>query len=189
MKDALDTDTTGIILCGGRGRRVADSDKPLLSYAGRRLIEWVFQALEPQVQSLLISANRNLEVYRQYAPVITDDKPGYHGPLEGIASCLRRVDSTLTFVAPGDCPHLAAGLVTTLARALGNADAAIAHDGQRTQPLHMLLRTSTVNGLEDFLQSEDHSVRGWTATLKTVEVDCSHIAASFRNVNTPEDFA
>ncbi|MCZ6644300.1 MAG: NTP transferase domain-containing protein, partial [Gammaproteobacteria bacterium] len=80
---------TGIVLCGGEGRRVADADKPLLDYRGRPLIEWVLDALKPQVERLLISINRNDENYATYASVVSDDLPAYAGPLAGVVTCLK----------------------------------------------------------------------------------------------------
>ena len=97
---------TGIVLCGGEGRRVAGADKPLLNYHGRPLIEWVLDALKPQVDRLLISTNRNSESYAAYGRVIADELPPYAGPLAGIVSCLRRCPTELAFVCPGDVPHL-----------------------------------------------------------------------------------
>ena len=66
-------DITGVILAGGRGSRLGGVDKGLVPLHGRPLIEHVIDALRPQVGALLISANRNHDIYASYGyPVVAD---------------------------------------------------------------------------------------------------------------------
>ena len=58
-------DVTGVVLAGGRARRMGGEDKGLIELAGRRMVEFVVDALRPQVGALLINANRNPEHYRK----------------------------------------------------------------------------------------------------------------------------
>ena len=63
---------TGLVLAGGAARRLQaahpGADKGLLPLSGRPLIAWVIDNLAPQVQDLVISANRHLDDYRQLVP-------------------------------------------------------------------------------------------------------------------------
>jgi intracellular sulfur oxidation DsrE/DsrF family protein len=52
-----------VVLAGGEGRRMGGADKGLLAYQGYPLIEWVLTAVTPQVDEVVISANRNLDRY------------------------------------------------------------------------------------------------------------------------------
>ena len=64
---------TGGILAGGQATRMGGADKGLQLLHGLPLYLHIAQKLSPQVASILISANRNLERYRQSQyPVITD---------------------------------------------------------------------------------------------------------------------
>ena len=75
-------DITGVILAGGRARRMGGADKGLVLFNGKPLIEYVIDALEPQVGCLLINANRNHEIYRSYKfDVISDELEDYCGQL------------------------------------------------------------------------------------------------------------
>ena len=79
---------TGLVLAGGAARRLQaahpGADKGLLPLSGRPLIAWVIDNLAPQVQSLVISANRHLDDYRQLGhPVLPDRLPDMPGPLAG----------------------------------------------------------------------------------------------------------
>ncbi len=93
----------GLVLAGGAGRRMGGTDKGLIELDGRPLLQWVAEALCPQVASLLISANRHQERYAEFGwPVITDSPFGqssssslssnpYQGPLAGIATALVQI--------------------------------------------------------------------------------------------------
>ena len=56
---------TGLVLAGGQGRRMGGIDKGLQELEGRPLAQWVLDRLSPQVGSVLISANRNLDRYAE----------------------------------------------------------------------------------------------------------------------------
>jgi molybdopterin-guanine dinucleotide biosynthesis protein A len=74
---------TGLILAGGRGRRLGGIDKGLLDLNGEPLVQRVAQRLAGQVGRPLLSANRNLDRYRAlgFAP-LTDD-PRARVPFDG----------------------------------------------------------------------------------------------------------
>jgi molybdopterin-guanine dinucleotide biosynthesis protein A len=65
----------GVILAGGRGSRLDGMDKGLLEIDGRKLIEHCVATIRPQVNTIIISANRNLAVYRQFADIVLPDTP------------------------------------------------------------------------------------------------------------------
>ncbi|MCZ6855560.1 MAG: molybdenum cofactor guanylyltransferase [Gammaproteobacteria bacterium] len=182
---------TGIVLCGGEGRRVADADKPLLDYRGRPLVEWVLDALKPQVERLLISTNRNDENYATYASVVSDDLPAYAGPLAGVVACLKCCNTELAFICPGDAPHLPVDIVPEMLKAYreSGVDVAVAHDGVQRQNLHLLLSRNMIDSLSHYLAQGRRSVHGWLDELAVVEVDFSDQTSSFRNLNDPEDFS
>ena len=178
---------TGLILCGGRGQRVGGADKPLLEFQGRPLVARVAAMLAPQVQRVLISANRNPERYGAYGPVVADALPDYAGPLAGISAALDIVTTPLLFACPGDGPSLPGNIVSRLAAALKSGEAAVAHDGTRRQPLYLLLRTDCRASLKRYLESGRRSVHGWLENLDASDVQIEETGA-FRNINDPADF-
>ncbi|HCN68163.1 MAG TPA: molybdenum cofactor guanylyltransferase MobA, partial [Candidatus Accumulibacter sp.] len=58
-----DSGISGVILAGGLGRRMGGVDKGLQELHGRPLVAWVIERLAPQVDELLINANRNAQRY------------------------------------------------------------------------------------------------------------------------------
>jgi molybdopterin-guanine dinucleotide biosynthesis protein A len=67
---------TGLILAGGQGSRMGGVDKGLQPLQGRPLVEHAIARLRPQVGSLAISANRNVDIYRRYGFPVWIDSPG-----------------------------------------------------------------------------------------------------------------
>lgn len=183
---------TALVLAGGRGQRMGGSDKGLLTVAGRPLIELVLEAVRPQVGQVLISANRNHVRYRAYGhPVLPDPMEDYQGPLAGFLAGMRAADTPYLATLPCDGPLLGDDFVTRLAAALASAaaDVAVAHDGQRLQPVNALMRTSLLPSLEDFLAAGDRKIDLWYARHHWVSADFSDAPQQFVNVNTPEDRA
>ena len=75
---------TGVVLAGGQGSRMGGVDKGLVPFRGRPLVEHVIERLRPQVDTILINANRNPEAYAAFGhPVISDEIEGFAGPLAG----------------------------------------------------------------------------------------------------------
>jgi molybdopterin-guanine dinucleotide biosynthesis protein A len=180
----------GLVLAGGQARRMGGTDKGLLPLAGRPMVEHVLEALRPQVATILLSANRNHELYARYGyPVIADDLGDYQGPLAGVATALRQHGAEYLATVPCDAPLLPSDLVARLRAACeaDDADAAVASDGRRSQPVFMLLRSRVAPALEAYLAGGGRRVDAWLGQLRAVEVDFSDEAVAFANVNDPDE--
>lgn len=180
---------TAIVLCGGGGRRFNGRDKPLELLAGRPLVAHVLDRLEPQVSSLVISANRNLDDYRQFGHPVLEDQMVDRGPLAGIQAALPRLEKQWLFVCPGDAPFLPVDLIERLRTGLkGGVDVVVPHDGERVQHLFMLLERRMAERVGPYLAEGGRSVGGWLADLEVAEVPVNDPAA-FTNVNTADELA
>lgn len=182
--------TTGLVLAGGQARRMGGQDKGLIDLAGRPMIEHVLDALGPQVDRLVINANRNLEHYARYGhPVLPDTLAGFAGPLAGVLSALGRIETDYLLTAPCDCPLLAPDLAACMhsALAVAGADIAVAHDGARQQPVFLLLHRGLAADLEQYLGEGERKIDLWFARHRLVEADLSHRPESFINVNDPDE--
>ena len=190
MTDLDSQQITAVILAGGMGRRMGGQDKGQLILNGRRLIEYVLEAIEPQVKTILINANRHQAEYARYGySVIPDVLQGYQGPLAGFASGMRAATTPYIVTLPCDGPFSAPDLVARLATALQNmhADISVAHDGERLQPVYALLPTKFQSSLEDFLATGERKIDRWYAQHNMAIADFSDAVKSFRNINTPQD--
>lgn len=166
------------------------TDKGLVDLAGRPLIEWVMESLQPQTRHLLINANRNRARYAGYGyPVIADQIGDYCGPLAGFAAGLKTCETDYLVTCPCDSPLVPADLVSRLYQALQDNDAeiAVAHNGERLQPVFALLSRYLLASLESYLHEGGRKIDRWYEQHKMAEVDFSDHPEAFLNINTPED--
>lgn len=167
-------------------------DKGLLPFADETLIGHVVKAILPQVGSVLISANRNLEEYQRLGfPVIADPLDDFQGPLAGFLAGLEEMRTEYLLTLPCDGPFVVANLAQRLAAGLTAADAeiAVAQDGQRLQPVYALLHRGVVSDLRQALEQGERKIDRWYPRNRWVTVDFSDVPAQFSNINTPEDYA
>lgn len=183
---------TAIILAGGRATRMGGTDKGLVELAGRPMIAHVLAVLAPQVERVLINANRNRERYAEFGhPVIADLDDGFLGPLAGLAAGLQAATTPLVLTAPCDCPLLPVDLVARLRTALAAADAEIAvpFDGERLQPVFALVRRELAGSLAGYLAGGDRKIDRWFAQHRLARADFSDRPETFVNVNDPAERA
>ena len=182
------TSITVAILAGGAGTRLGGADKGLQLLHGRPMVEHVVTIMRPQCATLLICANRNFIHYERFAPVLADENPGFKGPLAGIATALAQCTTEWLLTVSVDTPSPPGDLAARLSSGIGGRNVAVAHDGSRRQPLFALYSRTLVDSARAALAC-DLAVWRWQDRENAVDVDFSDSAASFRNLNTPEDFA
>ena len=185
MKEAI----SGVILAGGQGRRMGGADKGLLELRGRPLVAWVAEHLAPQVDELLINANRNLESYHPLGRrIVTDRYPDFAGPLAGLHAALGQASHALVATAPCDSPFLPEDLVARLRAALesSGAELAVAKTAGQPHPVFSLVRREVLDGLTAFLDAGGRKVDAWYAALSAVEVPFADERA-FANINTLDE--
>ena len=185
------TDITGVILCGGSARRFDGRDKPLALLRGSMLVEHVRQRLAPQVGAVVISCNRNLDVYRRWGDTVVTDSVPERGPLGGLLAAMQAATTPLVFACPGDAPLLPPTLIERLARTLDGrtADVAYPHDGERPQHLFLLVRRDASERLRQYLDAGGRAVHEWAERMHAVRLDARSDRDAFVNVNSAADLA
>jgi molybdenum cofactor guanylyltransferase len=179
---------TGIVLAGGRATRMGGTDKGLIELGGRPMIAHVLSALTPQVDQVLINANRNQERYAAFGwPVVPDENTGFIGPLAGLAVGLKMAETPLVVTVPCDSPLLASDLVARLYAASEREDAEIAvpFDGERLQPVFALVKRGLLGSLMAYLDDGGRKIDRWFEVHRVARVDFSDRAETFANVNDP----
>lgn len=61
----LDSAITGVVLAGGKARRMGGTDKGLLELDGKPLWRHVADTLALQVETVVVNANRHRDIYQQ----------------------------------------------------------------------------------------------------------------------------
>jgi molybdopterin-guanine dinucleotide biosynthesis protein A len=181
---------TGLILAGGQGSRMGNVDKGLQFFRGKAMVAHVIERFRPQVDELLINANRNLEDYGRFGyRVVPDGIGGFAGPLAGLERGLANANNSLVATAPCDSPFLPADLVQRLYIALTTHDAqlAVAKTFDQPHPVFCLCQTSLAPHLSEFLAAGGRKIDQWYATLAVVEVSFDDEEAAFSNINTSDE--
>jgi molybdopterin-guanine dinucleotide biosynthesis protein A len=185
---------TGLVLAGGRGTRMGGLDKGLQPLHGRTLVQHALARLRPQVQALMLNANRHLEIYaRLGVPVWPDAWPDHPGPLAGMAAGLAHCQTPWLATVPCDTPGFPEDLVARLLDTVLSEGAELAMaatreaDGRlQPQPVFCLLGTGVLGSLEDFLRGGQRKIDRWTAQHRCATVVFER-ADDFYNVNTLEE--
>ena len=164
-------------------------DKGLVEVAGKPMVAHTVDVLRMQTAEVIVNANRNADAYRAVTGcrVIADTVGGFAGPLAGMASALEASATRLLLTAPCDSPLVTGELGPRLHAALARNDAeiAVAHDGERMQPVFALLARELLPDLLAFLGTGERKIDMWYATRHTVTADFSDALDTFLNVNTP----
>ena len=166
-------------------------DKGLVQLRQRPLVDYAVTALAPLVDELLISANRNQSLYQAMGyTVISDASDNFDGPLAGILAALQVAQQPLLLVMPCDAPLVTTAVLQRLLWAMDDGvDAVVVNDGQRLQPVFLLLRTALQPSLQAYLQAGQRKLQTWLFQQRWQAVDCADVADCFVNVNTVEGLA
>jgi molybdopterin-guanine dinucleotide biosynthesis protein A len=180
---------TGLILAGGGGRRVGGDDKGLLNYNGISLIERQIQWLKPQVKTVLISANRNIEQYKRYHyEVLQDNQQGFEGPLHGVLKGLEFCSTQWLFIQPVDMPNLPSNLIELIQTKSVVADCYYLKSNQREHYLSMLISRKCLPVLRNYLNSGNRRVSHFHQHIESVVLDIGLHESLFKNLNFQSDY-
>lgn len=191
---------TGLVVAGGYATRFGDGDKAVADLAGTPMIRRVADRLTPGIDRLVVNCRPDqrtaiedaLAGYAHPVTVAVDDEPD-RGPMTGILTGLRAVESEFAVVVACDMPFVAPALVEHLFERAHEHDAAVPRVDGRDQPLQAVYRTdATVAACEAALARDERAVFAALAELDWVFVPEAEIRAhatleSLRNVNTRAD--
>lgn len=190
---------SAIILSGGRATRMNGVDKGLVLLQNKPLIQHVIARLKPQVDEILINANREIAAYETFGlPVLKDighqDENAefigtYIGPLAGFKLGLQYAKHDYVLTVPCDSPLLPVDLAHRLLNSLvlTKSEVAVASSDGNTHPVFCLIKKSVLPSLTEYLASGERKVSTWQKSQQCVEVDFSDCADAFTNLNTFED--
>ena len=183
---------SAVILAGGLATRMKGADKGLIMLHEKPLVQHVIERLKPQVDEILINANREIASYQTFGyPVLQDEVEDFLGPLAGFSLGLQHAKYDYVLTVPCDSPLLPPDLAKRLMSALikHNADIAVASSEDNTHPVFSLCKNSVLASLTAYLQQGERRVSAWQKSQHYIEVDFSDVSDAFTNLNTFEDLA
>ena len=194
-----DANIAGVLLAGGKSRRMGGGDKCLRLLAGRPLLARIIERVRPQVEALVLNANGDPTRFAAFGlAVVPDAVDGFAGPLAGVLTGLEWVagnapwcDHVASFAC--DAPFMPEDLVDRLkvTKFAEKADIACAVSGGRDHPVFGLWPVRLAAALREALVEEDmRKVDAWTARYRLAKAEfATDPIDPFFNVNRPEDIA
>lgn len=132
---------TTLILAGGRGQRMGGRDKGLVLWRGEPLVAHVQRVVRPLCDDVVISCNRNHNVYRPFSDqLVCDAEADFPGPLAGVIAGLTAARHAWVVVLACDAPLIDPHLIEDLLQlAVANDSAVMARQGGYWQPMFSVL--------------------------------------------------
>lgn len=186
----VSSEITALILCGGQAIRMGGEDKGLLLVKNKTLVEWTINRVQSSVNRIIINANRNQSKYEALGfTTIADASIDYLGPLAGFQVGLIHSQTPYVLILPCDTPLFPVNLATQLAIAMedNQVDCTYAvsmeNDLEQAHPVFCLLKKSTLNSLQQFMQTGQRKIDKWFQSLNHQKVLFEDPKA-FINVNS-----
>src|SRR5688500_8889848 len=139
---------SGVVLAGGRSTRMG-TDKALLTVDGVALVDRAAAVLAAACEEVFIASGDGVRLGRRGG--IADGVPDA-GRLGGRLAAREAAARPLLAVVAVDMPHANAAVLETLARELGEADAAVPVVEGRAHPLHGVYAVRCAPLLRDYLE-------------------------------------
>jgi molybdopterin-guanine dinucleotide biosynthesis protein A len=187
----------GIVLCGGRSRRMG-RPKATLPFGPEAMLARVVRLLGEAVEPIVVvaAAGQPLPPLPAEVAVVCDARP-QRGPLEGIAAGMRALArrAEAAFVTACDVPLLQPAFVRRVVELLDGFDAAVPHANGFDQPLAAVYRLAVLAEVEALLAVDRLRPVMLFDAVRTRRVAADELAAadpellSLANVNTPEAYA
>lgn len=184
---------TGAVLAGGKSSRMG-TNKALLTFGGRRLIERIVAALRDLFPEVLVIGGTPGPYDDLGVRVIPDLIPE-KGSLGGIYTATAAASHPHAFVMACDMPFFNASLIRHMQALAGDADLVIPRSAEGLQPLHAIYGKACLPHMEEAIRSGDLKIARFFPKVRVREVGPDVLATldreglAFLNANTPEEFA
>ncbi len=176
---------TGILLCGGKSRRMG-RDKASLVLCGKPLLLWQADKLRAlgAEELLLAGGTRTLPGAR-----IVPDLLPERGPLGGLHACLTAASFEYCLVLPVDAPLVPEPALRALLDTAQGCDGAYLQSPRGPEPLLAVYHRRLAPLAAQLLASGPAPVRALLTQADLAAVPYTGDAALLQNCNTPEQFA
>lgn len=187
------TDVTGVLLAGGKSRRMGE-DKRFILVGQRTLFERTYAVIRELFEQVCIVIAQDSPSLQAEVPVVRDLIPDC-GSLGGLYTGLRRAKTQHIFLASSDMPFLNPDVIRYMVRLKDQVDIVINRWTTRLQPTHAVYGQNCVPVIEEMINLHNkkiHSMIDHPALRVRVitEREIRHIdhdGRSMFNINTPSD--
>ncbi len=185
------TDTTGVVLVGGKGRRMG-RDKVLMPVNGKPIIEEILEKIAPLFAEALVVGHHRPEFDElkiQSHPDIIPDC----GVLGGIYTGLTLAQTPFIFAIASDMPFLDTALVRSITEARHGADAVIPKGSRGFEPLFAIYSTSCLSQIRENIERGSlkvlEALEGMNVLNPEIPPAPEGTPDPLSNLNTPQDLS
>lgn len=183
----------GVILAGGKSRRMGGTNKALMEVGGRRLVERGLDVLRRVVRDVIVITNSPQEFAFLGLPMFRDLIPGY-GSLGGLFTGLKTCGHSYGLFVACDMPFLNEGVLGHMVGLVGGGhDIIVPRIRGELEPLHAIYAATCLPYVELLLEERDLKIVDLYPHVNVLEVPeeaLRRFDPTFRfvvNVNTPDD--
>jgi molybdenum cofactor guanylyltransferase len=186
------TRITGIILAGGKSSRMG-TDKSLIEFKGKPLIQHAIDSIKPLCDQVIISSNHNR--YGFTGCESWPDSMEGNAPMIGIYSCLDRSSSEVNIVHTCDMPLLSTQFFQYLIRYVPNFDVVVPlHHNALIEPLCGIYRKNVTGMMELYIRKKNFRLHEFISNSKHCKIEIHEAMEFYRegmfsNINTMDDLA
>ncbi|MBL6962918.1 MAG: molybdenum cofactor guanylyltransferase [Bacteroidetes bacterium] len=181
----------GIILSGGKSSRMG-MEKGLLKIAGKALVEYAIDVLNPHVKRLIICSNK--VEYNQFGLDVYSDLVRDIGPLGGIYTGLKYSDADCNIVLSCDMPFIDSQFIEYLKGSMRVGQTALVptHD-HKIEPLISIYTSKMMIYMEEYIQHKSYALQDILSNAEGVQfLDVSQQIKRnnklFFNINSPAEW-
>jgi len=183
---------SGILLAGGRSRRMGGGNKALLPIGGRSIVERVSDVLREIFPRTIVVTDSPEDFEFLGFPMFGDLIPG-RGSLGGLYTGLKLCDRDYGFLVACDMPFLNREVISYMLQRAQDYDVVIPKVSGLLEPLHAIYSRRCLPYIEELLVEEDLRILHLFQEVTTLEIPEDDLKVFdprllfIMNVNTPDD--
>jgi molybdopterin-guanine dinucleotide biosynthesis protein A len=194
MSEMMNTarhDITGVILVGGKSRRMG-RDKAFLKVAGIPMFERVLEVFRENFSRIILTGDRRERFASYNLPIHEDIYPG--SALGGLYTGLVRAETEHVFVCPCDVPFPSGRVIRYLCSLAAGYDAVVPTTAKGFEPLFAVYSRNCLKPMQDQLVSSNFCVYDFYPRVNVRYVREQELEPldatgyAFINLNTPEEY-
>lgn len=179
----------GYILAGGKSSRMG-TDKGLLLFEGKAMIQYVIDQMQPLFDNLVIVSN-NRE-YEKFGLKVIPDLIKNIGPAGGIYTALKHSEAKLNFIVSCDMPFITKEAIAFIIENTNESQIVLLENQGKLEPLFGIYSKDCENTWFELIQQNTIKLQDMVLKfkLKTIPVENNEIfkESFFNNINTKADF-
>jgi len=178
-------DISGVILSGGKSTRMG-KNKCLLNYKNKTFLDLQIEKLSKICSTVFVSSSpTNKYNYKNIIIDLFNEK----GPVSGIFSALKHIETDYAVFLPCDMPFVSESAIKKLIDNRNNYDAVVAVFNKKVYPVFAVYSKKCLSVIENQINKKNYKLLDILNSVNTNFLEFSdNYKQSFTNINTTDDY-